>query len=86
MIFGALAAIAIVVIVMSAYTVDETEQVVITKFSKVSRTVIDPGLHFKWPVIERAIVYPRNLQEWDGDPGEIPTKDKTYIYVDTFAR
>jgi membrane protease subunit HflC len=85
-IIGALVAVVIVVGVMCAYTVDETEQVVITKFSKVSRTVLDPGLHFKWPVIERAIVYPRNLQEWDGNPGEIPTKDKTYIYVDTFAR
>jgi len=86
MIIGVVAAVAVIVGVMCAYTVDETEQVVITKFSKVARTVTDPGLHFKWPVIERAIFYPRNLQEWDGDPGEIPTKDKTYIYVDTFAR
>jgi membrane protease subunit HflC len=86
MIIGAVVAVVLITGVMCAYTVDETEQVVITKFSKVSRTVMDPGLHFKWPVIERAIVYPRNLQEWDGDPGEIPTKDKTYIYVDTFAR
>ena len=83
---GAIAALIVVAAFMCAYTVDETEQVVITKFSKVNRTVPDPGLHFKIPVIERAVIYPRNLQEWDGDPGEIPTKDKTYIYVDTFAR
>jgi modulator of FtsH protease HflC len=60
--------------------------VVITRFSKINRTTQEPGLHFKFPLVERAIFYPRNLQEWDGDPGEIPTKDKTYIYVDTFAR
>jgi membrane protease subunit HflC len=66
--------------------VDETQQVVVTRFSKVNRTVKEPGLKFKLPVVERAVFYPRNLQEWDGDPGEIPTKDKTYIYVDTFAR
>jgi HflC protein len=83
---GIIAALIVAVAFMCAYTVDETEQVVITQFSKVNRTVPDPGLHFKFPVIERAVVYPRNLQEWDGDPGEIPTKDKTYIYVDTFAR
>ena len=71
---------------MCAYTVDETQQVVITRFSKVNRTVNEPGLHFKLPIVERAVIYPRNLQQWDGDPGEIPTKDKTYIYVDTFAR
>lgn len=85
-----IAGIAVVVVAIAlfsfAYTVDETEQVVITKFSKVNRTVAEPGLKFKIPIIEQAVVYPRNLQEWDGDPGEIPTKDKTYIYVDTFAR
>ncbi len=85
-IIGALAAVLVVVGIMCAFTVDETEQVVITKFSKLNRTISKPGLHFKFPLIERAIAYPKNLQEWDGDPGEIPTKDKTYIYVDTFAR
>ncbi len=85
-IVGVLIAVVAVVGLMCAFTVDETEQVVITRFSKVNRTVTKPGLKFKLPFIERAVVYPRNLQEWDGDPGEIPTKDKTYIYVDTFAR
>jgi len=86
MIAGALIAIVVLAGMTCAYTVDETEQVVITLFSKVNRTVQDPGLHFRLPFFERKIAYPRNLQEWDGDPGEIPTKDKTYIYVDTFAR
>lgn len=85
-IIGIFLALLVVAGSMCAYTVDETQQVVITRFSKVNRTVKEPGLKFKLPVVERAIVYPRNLQEWDGDPGEIPTKDKTYIYVDTFAR
>ena len=85
-IIGAFVALIAIAVLMCAFTVDETEQVVITKFSKVNRTITDPGLHFKIPVIETAVVYPKNLQEWDGDPGEIPTKDKTYIYVDAFAR
>ncbi len=71
---------------VSAYVVDETEQVVVTRFDKVNRTAIEPGLKFKVPFIEKALRYPKNLQEWDGDPGQIPTKDKTYIWVDTFAR
>jgi membrane protease subunit HflC len=83
---GILAAVMVALGLMCAYTVDETEQVVITLFSKVNRTVQLPGLHFKLPIVEHKIAYPNNLQEWDGDPGEIPTKDKTYIYVDTFAR
>jgi modulator of FtsH protease HflC len=85
-IVGALAALIAIVGLTSAFIVDETEQVVITRFSKVNRTILLPGLHFKAPFIELKISYPNNLQEWDGDPGEIPTKDKTYIYVDTFAR
>jgi membrane protease subunit HflC len=86
LIIGLLLALFVVLGTMCAYTVDETQQVVVTRFSKVNRTVKEPGLKFKLPVVERAVFYPRNLQEWDGDPGEIPTKDKTYIYVDTFAR
>lgn len=83
---GALVALIAIAGLMSAFTIDETEQVVITRFSKVNRTIQLPGLHFKVPFVERKVAYPNNLQEWDGDPGEIPTKDKTYIYVDTFAR
>jgi membrane protease subunit HflC len=83
---GLLAALLVIAGAMCAYTVDETQQVVITRFSKVNRTVKEPGLKFKLPLVERAVVFPRNLQEWDGDPGEVPTRDKTYIYVDTFAR
>ena len=70
----------------SAFVVDETQQVVITRFDKLNRTIMTPGLKFKLPIIEKAVFYPKNLQEWDGDPGQIPTKDKTYIWVDTFAR
>lgn len=82
----AIAGVLILTLFICAYTVDETEQVVVTRFDKVQRTVTSPGLHFKLPVIEKALVFPNNLQEWDGDPGQIPTRDKTYIWVNTFAR
>jgi membrane protease subunit HflC len=69
------------------YTVDETEQVVVTQFGKVvDEPKKDPGLYFKVPFIQNANYFPKNLQEWDGDPGQIPTLDKTFIWVDTFAR
>ena len=76
----------IFLLLISMYTVDETEQVVITRFEKVNRIIKDPGLNFKLPIIEKIIIFPKNLQEWDGDPGQVPTKDKTYIWIDTFAR
>ena len=72
---------------VSAYMVDETEQVVITQFGKViGKPKIKPGLYFRVPFIQHISKFPKNLQEWDGDPGQIPTLDKTYIWVDTFAR
>lgn len=71
----------------SAYVVDETEQVVVTQFGKVvGEPVITPGLNFKVPFIQKASYFPKNIQEWGGDPGQIPTKDKTFIWVETFAR
>jgi membrane protease subunit HflC len=71
----------------SAYTVDETEQVVVTQFGKViGEPKMEPGLKFKLPFIQQATYFPRNLLHWDGDPGQIPTLDKTYLWIDTFAR
>jgi len=83
--------ILIIIIIIVAYTgiyvVDETEQVVITQFGKaVGQPKENPGLYFKIPFIQRANYFPKNLLEWDGDPGQIPTLDKTFIWVDTFAR
>jgi membrane protease subunit HflC len=71
----------------AAYTVDETEQVIITQFGRIVGTPkTDPGLKFKVPFIQRANYFAKNLLDWDGDPGQIPTLDKTFIWVDTFAR
>ncbi|MBW1745513.1 MAG: protease modulator HflC [Deltaproteobacteria bacterium] len=82
-----IAVIACLLVFTSAYVVDETEQVVITQFGKVmGGTKHAPGLYFKVPFIQQATYFPKNLLHWDGDPGQIPTLDKTYIWVDTFAR
>ena len=71
----------------AAYTVDETQQVIITQFGRIVGTPkTDPGLKFKVPFIQRANYFAKNLLDWDGDPGQIPTLDKTFIWVDTFAR
>jgi membrane protease subunit HflC len=71
----------------AAFTVDETEQVVVTRFGRIVRDPITaPGLKFKVPFIDHANRFRKNLLHWDGDPGQIPTSEKTYIWVDTFAR
>ncbi len=75
------------VIYNAAYSVDETEQVVVTQFGKIiGDPKKDPGLHFKIPFIQNANYFNKNLLEWDGDPGQIPTLDKRFIWVDAWAR
>ena len=81
--------ILIIIIAMSGvmYVVNETEQVVITQFGKpVGNPITSAGLHFKKPFIQKARHFEKRLLEWDGDPNQIPTKDKKYIWVDTTAR
>jgi membrane protease subunit HflC len=86
-VFITIIVIAIILGLNSFFTVDETEQVIITQFGKpVGKPITEPGLKFKIPFIQTVNYFPKNLLEWDGDPGQIPTLDKTYIWVDTFAR
>ena len=69
------------------YVVSETNQVVITQFGKpVGNPITIAGLHFKKPFIQKTHYFEKRLLEWDGNPTQIPTKDKKYIWVDTIAR
>ncbi|EMI43738.1 protease modulator HflC [Rhodopirellula sp. SWK7] len=71
----------------ASYTVNETEQVIITQFGKpVGDPIGEAGLHFKTPFIQEVTSIEKRILEWDGRPNEMPTKDKTYIVVDTFGR
>jgi membrane protease subunit HflC len=69
------------------FAVYQTEQVIITQFGKpIGDPITDPGLHFKLPIIQDVNRIDKRFLEWDGAPVAIPTRDKTYIHVDTFAR
>lgn len=85
-----LVVVAIVIALLSNggfYTVNQTEQVIITQFGKpVGDPIVEPGLHFKLPLIQVVNRLEKRFLEWDGAPVGIPTKDKTYIYVEAFAR
>ena len=77
----------VITFLASAYTVRETEQVIITQFGKpVGEPVVEAGLHFRTPFIQNVNRIEKRFLPWDGRPNEMPTKDKTYIVVDTFAR
>jgi modulator of FtsH protease HflC len=69
------------------YTVSQAEQAILTQFGKpVGEPVTEPGLHLKLPFIQEVHRLDKRFLEWDGAPVAIPTKDKTYIRVETFAR
>src|SRR6267378_6896935 len=69
------------------YAVHQIEQVIVTQFGKpVGEPTTEPGLHLKLPFIQEVNRIDKRFLEWDGLPVAIPTRDKTYIHVDTFAR
>ena len=85
--FAVGALVALYVLADTCYTVTEMEQVIITQFGKpVGEPIAESGLHFKKPFIQTVNRIEKRFLEWNGAPVGIPTKDKTYIYVDTFAR
>lgn len=84
---GIVLLVVIIIIFNSAFIVDETEQVVITQFKKpVGDPITTPGLKFKLPFIQSAHFFEKRILEWDGEPNEIPTAGKEFIWVDAFAR
>jgi membrane protease subunit HflC len=75
------------VLMSSVYTVSEVEQMIITQFGKpVGAPVTSAGLKIKVPFIQEVNPIDKRVLEWDGNPSDMPTKDKLYISVDLFAR
>jgi membrane protease subunit HflC len=71
----------------SVFIVEEKDQVVITQFGKpVGEAITEPGMYLKLPLIQDANYFEKRYMEWNGDPNQVPTKDKKFIFVDTYAR
>jgi len=84
---GAMLIIALATLASTFYTVSETEQVVITQFGEpIGKPVTQAGLHVKVPFAQDANVFDKRWLEWTGNPNQIPTRDKKYIWVETYAR
>lgn len=82
-----IALIVVVIVYSASYRVREEHQALIVQFGRiVSKPITEAGLHWKLPFIQDVRFYEKRLLTWDGDPEQIPTKDKKYILVDTTAR
>ena len=79
--------IVLLVLIDSIYVVTEMNQVIITQFGEpIGGAVTKAGLHMKVPFVQKANYFEKRWLEWNGDPNQIPTKDKKYIWVDTYCR
>lgn len=77
----------LIVIGGSLYTIDQTQQVVITQFGEpMGDPITESGLHLKIPFVQKVNYFEKRILAWDGLPTQVPTKDKRYIWVDTTAR
>jgi len=85
---GIIIVIALIVTVANGfYVLEEGKQAVITQFGRpVGQPVTEAGLHFKTPFIQEASFFEKRILIWDGDPNQIPTNDKTFVYLDVTAR
>lgn len=71
----------------SFYTLQEGEQAVIVEFGRpVGLPVTEAGLHMKLPIIQEVHRFEKRILIWDGDPNQIPTKGREFIWIDTTAR
>src|SRR6056297_3045263 len=79
--------VVIILLTQSLYVVNEKQQVVVTQFGRpVGDAVTTPGLKIKTPFVQKANFFEKRYMEWDGDPNQIPTKEKKFIFVDSYAR
>ena len=77
----------LILLFSAAFIVSETDQVIITQFGEPhGEAVTAPGVHFKLPFIQIANYFDKRFLEWDGDANQVPTRDKRFIWVDTYAR
>jgi modulator of FtsH protease HflC len=76
-----------ILIFNSYFILDETEQAIVTQFGKpVGDPRTSPGINFKTPFLHKVQFFDKRYLEWDGDKNQVPTKDKKFIFVDTYAR
>ncbi len=69
------------------FILPEGRQAVVTQFgAPVGKPITEAGLHFKTPFIQAVRFFEKRILIWDGDPNQIPTNDKTFVYIDATAR
>ncbi|MGY1425408.1 protease modulator HflC [Lysobacter sp. A289] len=69
----------------STYVVREGQIAMVLNLGRVDRTGLEPGLHFKWPLVENAMVFDRRLMVLDAEPERYLTSERKDVSVDFFT-
>lgn len=81
------AVVVIILFFQSFFILDETQQAIVTQFGRpVGGARTEPGLNYKVPLIQKVQFFDKRYMKWNGDPNQVPTQDKKFIFVDTYAR
>lgn len=71
----------------TVFIIEETQQAIVTQFGRpIGEPRTDPGLNMKLPFIQKVSFFDKRYLEWDGDANQVPTRDKKFIFVDSYAR
>jgi membrane protease subunit HflC len=81
-----LVVVIITVLAASLFTIDETEQVIVTQLGKFIREIKQPGLHFRIPLIQAIHKFEARVLEYDAEAAKIITDDKKHLVIDNYAR
>ena len=77
----------IFIVANGVYVLQEGRQAIITQFGRpVGQPITEAGLHFKLPFVQEVTYFEKKILIWDGDPNQISTNDKTFVYLDVTAR
>jgi membrane protease subunit HflC len=80
-------AVVAILLLNGVYILDETKQAIVTQFGRpIGEPRTEPGLNFKVPFLQKVQFFDKRYLEWDGDKNQVPTKDKKFIFVDSYAR
>ena len=83
---AAAGAVAVVLLASSAFTVHQTQQVLVTQFGEPVRVIREPGLHWKLPFIQTVIAFDRRLLDFDSSAQEVVLGSQRRLVVDAFTR
>lgn len=80
-----LGVVLLVLVYSSMFTVSMTENAIVLQLQEYKRTITEPGLYFKLPILQEAKFFSKQLLVNDGEPAELITKDKKKLLVDNFS-